>query len=82
MTGVEVAVRTLAEECCPVPSQGYVLVQQADQVLRQFIISALEIFGGALALLFTVDLFGVRTDFAEQDAGVVETEVRVLRFSS
>ena len=29
---------------------------------------------------FTVDLFVVRTDFAEQDAGVVETEVRVLAF--
>ena len=52
MTGVKVAVWTFAEERCPVPVPRVdVLVQQVDQVLRQLIISALEILGGALALL-------------------------------
>ena len=52
VTGVKVAVRTFAEEGCPVPMPRVdVLVQQVDQVLRQLIIAALEIFGGALALL-------------------------------
>ena len=48
VTGVEVAVRTLAEERCPVPMPWVdVLVQQVDQVLRQFFIAPLKIFCGS-----------------------------------
>ena len=58
MTGVKVAMRTLAEERCPVPMPRVdVLVQQVDQVLRQLIISALKIFGGSFALLAAASLF-------------------------
>ena len=49
MTGVEVAVRTLAEERCPVPVPWVdVLVQQVDQMLRQFLVATLQVLSGTI----------------------------------
>ena len=49
MTGVKVAVRTLAEERCPVPVPWVdVLVQQVDQVLRQLLVATLQVLSGTL----------------------------------